>query len=243
MTETAPYARMLDPLEDVPDAPSALAERLGSGAAAPAPQRAFPWSPDGWARRLSAVPGIESFLTELAEAPLDRGAVVRHVAQTTVEGRTDLAFVAAMIWGYGSSGYGPYRTHRVLSGGGADGTGPDERVLAQLCAASTVAREHGALAGFYALNNAPGKVRHLGPAFFTKWLYFTTAVEGPDDVAAAPILDMRVRQWIAGNTGVRLDLWRTRDYARYLQLLDAWGVRPEGTLSRVAVERSIFALS
>lgn len=37
------------------------------------------------------------------------------------------------------------------------------------------ASDDGAVEGYRFLNNRPGKVAWLGPAFFTKWLYFITA--------------------------------------------------------------------
>lgn len=242
-TAYASYDTLLSPLDEVPSAPASLERLLGDGTQLPSPQGSMPWILERWTQRLAPVPGAAEFLLDVAASPLDRAAALHHVSTANDQGRTDLAFVAAMVWGYGKAGYGPYRTLRALSGGSAQSPGLDESVLARLREASEHARERGPLAGFYTLNNAPGKVRGLGPAFFTKWLYFTTAVDGPDDAAAASILDQRVRRWIADNTEIRLNIGKTRDYARYLQILDAWGARAHGTVSRAVVERSIFALS
>ena len=37
-----------------------------------------------------------------------------------------------------------------------------------------------------------GRIKHLASAFFTKWLYFSSAVSDSDDPNAAPILDKQV---------------------------------------------------
>ncbi|MGM7423600.1 hypothetical protein [Cellulosimicrobium sp. CpK407] len=236
---TTPYASLLRPLDDVPAVPGRLAEALGDGSAPPPPQEGMRWTREPWARRLSAVPDIDDFLASLPST-VDRATIVTSVRDSEGAGRTDLAFVAAMIWGYGSSGYGAYRTARVLTGGSDE---VDQSVLERLRSGARTAREEGALSGFYAMRNRPGRVAYLGPAFFTKWLYFATATTGPDSADAAPVLDMRVRDWIATNAEVQLRLDKTWGYHRYLQLLDAWSVRPTGTLSRATVERVIFSLS
>ncbi|OYO22655.1 hypothetical protein CGZ93_07320 [Enemella dayhoffiae] len=113
-----------------------------------------------------------------------------------------------------------------------------------LAAGAKIARMAGAEAGYRYLNNE-GYSKYLRAAFFTKWLYFTTAVQGLDDTAAAPIRDMQVRNWIATHADVRLELGSTALYGRYLVLLDAWG-HPEDaawSLSRSQVEREIFGLA
>ena len=212
---------------------------MGDGSSNPLPQKGMAWKREAWVSQLSAVPGIADFLRSLPSA-VDRATIVATVRDTEAADRTDLAFVAAMIWGYGPSGYGPYRTARVLTGGAE---GVDATVLTRLRSGSRAAREGGALSGFYAMNNQPGRVPYLGPAFFTKWLYFTTATAGPDSADAAPVLDKRVRDWIATNAGVGLRLDKTWGYHQYLQLLDTWAVRPAGALSRATVERVIFSLS
>lgn len=237
-TNVPPYDSLLRPLDDVPAIPECLADALGDGSSPPPPQEGMGWKRESWAQRLSAVPGIDDFLG-LLPSTVDRATILSSVREADDAGRTDLAFVAAMIWGYGTSGYGPYRTARVLTSG-TDTV--DATVLERLRSGTRAARDGSALAGFYAMNNRPGRVPHLGPAFFTKWLYFTTATAGPDSADATPVLDKRVRDWIATNAEVGLRLDKTWGYHRYLQLLDAWAVRPAGTLSRATVERAIFSL-
>ncbi|WP_218221868.1 hypothetical protein [Nesterenkonia sp. Act20] len=70
----------------------------------------------------------------------------------------------------------------------------------------------------------------------------TSAVDGPE---VAPILDKRVRDWIANHTAdddhVSLSTTSSHDYLRYLELLDAWG-SPLGR-TRAQVELAIFELT
>lgn len=83
--------------------------------------------------------------------------------------------------------------------------------------------------------NNEGKVKYLGGVFFTKWLSFASMVDSVDGPLVAPILDKRVRDWIASSTAmvqpVKLSTTSTADNRRYLKLLDGWG-RPLRTNSR-----------
>jgi hypothetical protein len=119
-------------------------------------------------------------------------------------------FLAAMIWGYGRVGYGPYRTARVLNEtpGAAD----------SLAKAASVARDNGGPAAFEWL--AQNHLLGLGVAFATKYLFFCApAGDGPP----ALVLDRLVRGWLARNAdwSLRLD-WRVPDYRDYVETVTAW---------------------
>jgi len=105
-------------------------------------------------------------------------------------------------------------------------------------------RDDGAAEAFRLMNNE-GKAKYLGGAFFTKWLSFASMVDSVGGPRVAPILDKRVRDWIASSTPMvqpfKLSTTSTADYRRYLELLDAWG-GPYGR-TRVQVEQSIFNLT
>lgn len=90
------------------------------------------------------------------------------------------------------------------------------------------------------MNNA-GRIKHLGSAFFTKWLYFGSALTSPDDPNAAPILDKQVQDWLKQHAGVTLDIRRTEAYQRYVDALTAWGEHHGRT--PVQVEKAIFGLA
>ena len=112
-------------------------------------------------------------------------------------GRVLPAFASAMVWGYGTAGYGPTRVRWVLTGvrGRATLHAPVLATVSErLSAAVERVRTGGPIDAFRLMNNE-GHIKYLGGAFFTKWLYFASAVNGADDPAAAPILDKHVRDW------------------------------------------------
>jgi hypothetical protein len=89
--------------------------------------------------------------------------------------------------------------------------------------------------------NNTGKVAYLGGAFFTKWLYFTTAVDGIADPNAAPIFDARVANWLRAQRLASLRVYKTPDYEQYLELLKDWGQRTG--YAPAQVEAGIFHLA
>lgn len=56
-------------------------------------------------------------------------------------------------------------------------------------------RAEGALEAFRLMSNG-GRILHLRAFYFTRWLYFASAVDGPDDPNAAPIFDDRIVGWL-----------------------------------------------
>jgi len=119
-------------------------------------------------------------------------------------------FLAAMIWGYGKVGYGPYRTAHVLS----DTAG----AAATLAEVAGVARDEGGPAAFELL--ADNHLLGLGVAFATKYLFFCAAA---GDGTPALVLDRLVRGWLARNAGwsLRLD-WRVGAYREYVETVTSW---------------------
>ena len=198
----------------------------------PKAQRAFPWAPQRWISHLGDLPGVAEALDALppnVDRETSRVAVERHLARDNIVG----AFTAAMVWGYGETGYGPTRTRWVLSGSRDRSTHLDETVPAKLATGASVANRSGAVEGYRYLNNE-GRIWGLGPAFFTKWLYFTTR-------GTAPILDAQVMGWLRREAGVNLRQACTHDYAAYIDVLTEWG-HPLGS-SAAEVEQAIFVLA
>ncbi len=170
---------------------------------------------------------------------LDR-ATAAHLVEDLLPRDVTAAFTVAMIWGHGSTGYGPYRTATILTASRSPKNVPvDATVRGRLGESVEVAREAGSVEGYRFLNNRPGKVSGLGPAFFTKWLYFVTARGEARSASAAPVLDGLVLAWLTAR-GVPLRAGYTDDYARYVETLTHWGA-PHG-LAPVAVEERIFRL-
>ena len=210
--------------------------------AAPVRQGDFAWSREPWRVQAHDLPEVLAMLEALPDR-VDRHSVREVVLEEFRAGNALSAFVAAMIWGYGTTGYGPGRVRWVLTG--TRGTrAVDEPILAtvatRLTAGATTVREAGPLEGYRAMNNEL-RIKFLGGAFFTKWLYFVSAVEGPYAVGAAPILDRQVASWLDRNQVMGLNIRSTASYARYLELLAAWG--EQYGRSRVQVEQAIFGLA
>lgn len=171
---------------------------------------------------------------------LDRDEVATIVAERLRASEVAPALVVAMIWGHGDSGYGPYRTALVLTGRSRPKGHPaDPKVLEKLQQSTIVLKQQGPIEAFRRLNNA-GHIAGLGPAFFTKWLYFVSAAEDPRGPNATPILDRLVTSWFWQQTETRLRYARTDDYDAYGRILRAWGEPFDK--SPVQVEESIFGL-
>ena len=181
------------------------------------PQKAIDWPRHRW---LSKIPEYSELIRNLPES-LEREHVRRmamHAADH--EAGAAHAFIAAMAWGFGMSGYGPWRTRRML-----DNT---PQALQHLRQAATTVRGAGAIAGYRYLANE-GRIAGLGPAFGTKFLYFIPqAVSGPH----ALIHDAVVTAAICSHGGPHLSprAWSTLTYETFLGQLGSWsavvGVEP-----------------
>lgn len=207
----------------------------------PIPQRSFPWNRSAWSSAMHDLPDVRKLLDSLPDR-VDRDSIRDVVAVQLKDGGVLPAFVSAMVWGYGDSGYGPTRVRWVLTGvktGAAEAPvrGDVEELLRT--AAETV-RAQGPVEGFRYMNN-DGRIKYLAGAFFTKWLYFASATTGADDSNAAPILDKQVHDWLQREASISVNIHRTQDYQRYLETLKAWGNAYSRT--PVQVEKAIFGLA
>ena len=100
------------------------------------PQRAFPYIGDRWRAWVGHLDGVSPVLESLPPA-LD-GRTTARLVEGLLPGNVAGASPVAMIWGHGDSGYGPYRTARVLSGAKRpEGVPLSPTVLSQLGSPST----------------------------------------------------------------------------------------------------------
>ena len=130
------------------------------------------------------LPDVQRVLDSLPDR-VDRN-LVREVVTSQLEDRQILpAFVSAMIWGYSDSGYGPTRVRWVLTGvkTGTRDAPVRSDVADSLRAAVDTVRGQGPVEGFRYMNNA-GRIKDLAGAFFTKWVYFASAIISADDANA-----------------------------------------------------------
>jgi hypothetical protein len=186
-------------------------------------QPAIPWPRDSW---LTAFPDQQDFLQALPDE-LARSDVrdVCSGAAPTPDGAVS-AFLATMAWGHGDTGYGIYRTRRILKE--AAGSGP-----AKLARARQVVLDAGPLGGYEALANQE-RLRYLGPSFGTKFLFFQR-----ED---ALILDDKIGRWFKSVDGrsLRWKEWLPQKYTEYLEQMDAWS--GQAGVSPARFEETVFTL-
>jgi hypothetical protein len=148
--------------------------------------------------------------------------------------------VAAFVWGHGNRGYGPYRTRRVMDQD-REGVGLDA-VLAQL-RTDVVPVE--ALTDAYERFRSTSKLGWLGPAFFTKLLYFAGYRRGRGGLQPL-ILDRIVASRLPPDAGPASRFttgWTTATWARYLHWAADQARRSEYHDEAELVEIGLFANS
>lgn len=124
-------------------------------------------------------------------------------------------YVAVYAWGAAQYNLQIYRGVQPLK---------DPRTPGRLLAGLQAGRES-AEAGYRAFNTGgAAKIHKLGPAFFTKLLYFAAGRPDPSDEHHPLILDSRVAKALDWNT---TDGWSVARYSRYLDTVQAvrehWG--------------------
>ncbi|WP_153040199.1 hypothetical protein [Actinoplanes sp. TFC3] len=216
--------------------------QLSAHLASDVQQRGFSWRRKAWETALHDDQPSLDLLHRLGDK-MDRESTRVVVLEELSSGRVVPAFAAAMVWGYGTVSYGPERVRWVLTGvrGKASASAAIEpEVREKLATGAAVARQQGPVEGFRRMNN-DGKVAYLGGAFFTKWLYFTTAIAGIADPNAAPILDAQVATWLRANGVATLNVNKTPGYQQYLGILRDWGQQVDRAPAQV--EAGIFHLA
>nr|WP_141707737.1 hypothetical protein [Streptomyces sp. PpalLS-921] len=96
--------------------------------------------------------------------------------------------VASYVWGQGENGYGAHRLGEILR------PAPVEAVLAQ---ATALLAADGAVAGYRRLS---GAIAGLGPAFYTKFLYFAGGVVVDAPGPRPLVLDQRIARVLRAYT-------------------------------------------
>ena len=191
-------------------APEALRRLIGpAGSHARRIQPGIPWPRDRWKKDFPEHGELLDSLPDL----LDREGVRRVAKDAHLDpNHAVAAFVVVMLWGFGNVGYGPFRTRRIL-----DDT-PDS--AGRLHAVAVALHDEGAEAA-YRLFERDAKLKWLGPAFGTKFLYFAQP-RGTDPQSL--IHDALVSAWLAREAGINLPslLWDTASYTTYLGLIRHW---------------------
>ena len=116
-------------------------------------QTAFAWPRGRWLEWLTGVEGAADVLNELPET-VNRADIAKVVNAKLSRGHVASGFISAMVWGYGDSGYGPYRTASVLTESEhARGRASSLAVLEKLERSVTILRDAGAVEAYRWLNN------------------------------------------------------------------------------------------
>ncbi|MER5385956.1 hypothetical protein ABT040_37885 [Streptomyces sp. NPDC002688] len=138
------------------------------------------YTPDRWAQ-ITPWPKALAPTSADGDAAVSRAEVTSAVADALQREAFREALVATYVWGKGKRGTpgrsGPATLHKILAFDGLD---------TALAAAVTALREHGAPQAYAALQR---QVPGLGPAFFTKFLYFTGTALPPAHGVRPLILD------------------------------------------------------
>jgi hypothetical protein len=135
------------------------------------------------------------------------------------------AFLVVMAWGFGTIGYGPWRTSRMLD------PAVNPTATERLSEVAVELKADGSLAAYRRLARQ-SRLKWLGPAFGTKFLYFCPQAKNG---RRALILDRLVAGWLDRHAGVTLNpaWWTVSTYDRYLDVMHEWGDRlglPPGTI-------------
>jgi len=123
-------------------------------------------------------------------------------------------FTAAVLaWGYGMTGYGRWRAGRTLA---ADPDGTRLQSMLEPLRAETISGE--ALQSVYSAFLARPRLPWLGPAFFTKLIYFAGYRRGTGGIQPL-ILDKIVAGRLPADAGVRPRawLWTSTEWTGYLK--------------------------
>jgi hypothetical protein len=144
---------------------------------------------------------------------LDRE-LVRTVARRAHAGNSEAleAFVTVMAWGFGTVGFGPFRTRRIIAS--------TPEAVARLHRVATALERESVLKA-YELFGTSCRLKYLGPAFGTKFLYFAQPASG---ARTALIHDALVTAWLSRNLGLEISSasWDASTYRRYLDLVAGW---------------------
>jgi hypothetical protein len=175
------------------------------------PQPGIRWPRPVWIAAFPAHKAILTSLPVLLDRTAARGAAA-HAAQD--RSSAEQAFLVSRAWGEGQNGYGTSRATEIFE------LNPD--VPGHLLKAVRVLRDEGALAAYGRLSNEGDcRLENLGPAFGTKFLYFSQP-EGQRPRAL--IHDAQIAKWFRTRAGTSLgsEGWSRPTYKKYLRTMHDW---------------------
>lgn len=199
-------------------------------AAGSPPQPGVPWRRPSWIRTF---PRHKSTFEQLPDL-LDRKAARGVALDAAVDVRSaEAAFLVSRAWGEGMNGYGATRALDIFD--------LNPEVSGALLSVARVLRDTGAEAAYEALSNtAESRLKKLGPAFGTKFLYFSQPV---GQLPRALIHDAQIAKWFRTRAGTSLasEEWSPPTYREYLRTMHNWaaGLRCEPDDLEMCIFRSM----
>ena len=178
-------------------------------------QEPIPWNRKRWEAPDSRYPKVASHKTFIKDLPDQIGREdVRGYGAKASESPTRAveAFIASMVWGFGGTGYGVYRTNRILT--------VNPEAPKRLHRVAEILKTDGPVEGYRAMANSDqSRLKWLGPAFGTKYLYFCSPEDNP-----ALVLDALMAAWLNKHCGTKLRPWQwsTTKYKEYLANMTKW---------------------
>jgi len=176
--------------------------------------QSIPYGVETWRRHLGPDQDLE-FLALTYPCQISRGDLFRLAASARRSGSPEdirRVFLGAMLWGYGTVGYGSWRTQRMLS---TPGSSDMLKRTFDLIAENRIEE---AYSGF--------RLDRCGPSFFTKFFYFSGFEPGSRRYPL--ILDAVVRRSLMSFADADLSdftgtsQWNLRGYIRYIQVMHEW---------------------
>lgn len=126
-------------------------------------------------------------------------------------------FLGAMAWGFGTTGYGCWRTAAMVNPGGRD---QEQRVADAVDAYRAAWSTGGAEAVARAWANGKGKIRGLGSAFASKLAYFAVYDRTVGNGPLIADLNTAWSVWALG--GIWDSRYEPRKYLEYVQWCERW---------------------
>jgi hypothetical protein len=173
-------------------------------------QPGIDWPSERW---VEYFPAHKRLFRDDLPKKLDRRAVVKIAATASSSpAQAVRAFLAGSAWGYGRVGYGPWRVAESLV------VTPDAPQRLHSVAMTLMA---GTAVTAYSMLAKVQRIYGLGPAFGTKFLYFT---QPADRRPRALILDSQIGAWLRSHAGWPIDVvpWSSATYSRYLDQMHTW---------------------
>ena len=144
-------------------------------------------------------------------------------------------FLVAMAWGFGTMGYGCWRTINMIN---PEGRNEEGRAKTAVDAYRTAWSEGGAGAVARAWASGPAKIRGLGPAFASKVAYFAAYDR---DAGKGPLIaDLNTAWAVWALAGISDSRSKPKQYAAYVEWCEGWAHRLDCRSDDI--ERALFSL-